>query len=44
MGLSQLVTGFPAAFPTGMRPDGMPPMAAPRKNGVMTDNSAKAPP
>ena len=40
VGLSQLVTRSPAAFPTGTRPDAMPPTAAPSMNGVRIDAAA----
>ena len=37
VGLSQLETRSPAAFPTGTRREAMPPTAAPSANGVSTD-------
>ena len=44
IGFSQLVTGAPAALPTGTRPEAMAPATAPRKNGVTSDERAKDPP
>src|SRR5436305_1988895 len=42
VGLSQLVTRSPAAFPTGTRPDAIPPIAAPSANGVRIEETANA--
>ena len=36
--------GSPAALPTSTRPEAMPPSAAPRKNGISTDDSANSAP
>ena len=44
VGFHQLVRASPLAFPTGTRPDAIPPTAAPRKNGTSTDDSANVPP
>ena len=44
VGFSHEVTRSPAALPTGTRPDATPPIAAPRKNGISTDESANTPP
>src|SRR5262245_38553949 len=44
LGLAQLVRRSPAALPGGTRPEAIPPSAAPRKNGVRTDEMAKAAP
>jgi hypothetical protein len=41
-GFSQLVTGSPAALPTGTRPDAMAPTTVPMKNGVSSDESPKS--
>ena len=41
VGFSQLVHGSPAALPAGTRPLAIAPPAAPRKNGVTTDEIAK---
>ena len=41
-GLSQLVTGSPAALPTGTRPEAIAPTTVPRKKGVSTDAAAKS--
>ena len=40
----QLSIGSPAALPIGTRPDTIAPTAAPRKNGVTTDEMAKTAP
>ena len=40
-GLSQLVTGSPAALPTGTRPPAIAPTTVPMKKGVSTDASPK---
>ena len=42
--MSQLAHGSPAALPTGTRPLAIAPPAAPRKNGVTTDEIANTPP
>ncbi len=39
-GLSQLVTGSPAALPSGTRPEATAPTTVPMKNGVITDEAA----
>ena len=44
IGFSQLVIASPGAIPGGTRPDATPPAAAPRKNGVTTDEDANAAP
>src|SRR3990172_2269844 len=44
VGFSQLAHGSPAALPAGTRPLAMAPPAAPRKNGVTTDEIAKTAP
>ena len=44
VGFSQLVHGSPAALPAGTRPLAIAPPAAPRKNGVTTDEIAKTAP
>ncbi len=43
MGLSQLVIGSPCPA-VGTRPDAMPPATAPKQNGVITEELAKAMP
>ena len=40
-GLSQLVTGSPAALPTGTRPPAIAPTTVPMKKGVSTEASPK---
>ena len=40
--MSQLVTASPAALPTGTRPEAIAPTTVPKKNGVTTDETAKA--
>ena len=44
VGLSQLVTRFPAASPSGTRPDAIPPATVPMANGVSNEDMAKAAP
>jgi hypothetical protein len=44
VGFHQLVTTLPASSPAGTRPDATPPTTAPRKKGVMTDESANVAP
>jgi hypothetical protein len=41
-GFHQLLTGDPVPTPGGTRPDATAPAAAPRKNGVMIEDRAKA--
>ena len=40
--LSQLLTRSPFAFPTGTRPDAMPPIAEPSAKGVRIEETANA--
>ena len=40
--LSQLVTGSPAAFPSGTRPDAIAPTTVPMKNGVSNEETPKS--
>lgn len=44
VGFHQLVTMSPAAMPSGMRPEAIPPATVPRKNGVRTEDAANAVP
>jgi len=44
VGFNQLVHGFPAALPSGTRPDATAPATVPRKNGVTIEELAKATP
>src|SRR3954462_14721905 len=44
VGFSHDVTRSPAALPTSTRPDATPPIAAPRQNGISTDESANSAP
>ncbi len=44
VGFHQLVSRSPAAFPTGTRPDAIPPATVPSANGVSTDENANRPP
>jgi hypothetical protein len=42
--LNQLVRRSPAAFPSGTRPDAIPPTTVPSANGVSTEENVKRPP
>ena len=44
VGFSHDENRSPVALPTGTRPDAIPPIAAPKQNGTMTDDSAKVVP
>src|ERR1700750_1377962 len=44
VGFSQDVIVLPAWLPTGTRPDAIPPIAAPKQNGTITEESANVAP